>query len=87
MLNNMSSEGPSSQSAALHGLMGRCFLLFALPGCVNRPLCRFCRACVRLLQRADVLMPLMEGLEICISEASVVAPDGAHINIAWDSDI
>ena len=67
--------------------MVRCFSLSALPGCVNRPLCRFCRACVRLLQRADVLMPLMEGLEICISEASVVAPDGAHISIAWDSDI
>ena len=42
---------------------------------------------MRLLQRADLLMPLMEGLEICMSEASVVAPDGAHINIAWDSDI
>ena len=59
----------------------------SLKGYANWLLCRFCRACVRLLQRADVLMPLMGGLEICISEASLVAPDGAHISIAWDSDI
>ena len=42
---------------------------------------------MRLLQRADALMPLMEGLEVRISEASMVAPDGAHIDIAWDCDI
>ena len=49
--------------------------------------CRFRRACMRLLQRADALMPLMEGLEVRIAEASMVAPDGAHIDIAWDFDI
>ncbi|CAL5229048.1 g12297 [Coccomyxa viridis] len=48
---------------------------------------RFCRACMRFLQRADALMPLMEGLEVRISEASMVSPDGAHIDIAWDCDI
>jgi hypothetical protein len=40
-----------------------------------------------MLQHADVLMPLMGGLEIRVSEVNVVAPDGSHIDIAWDFQI
>ncbi len=40
-----------------------------------------------MLQNADVLMPLMGGLEIRVSEINVVAPDGGHIDVAWDFQI
>jgi hypothetical protein len=32
-------------------------------------------------------MPLMEGLQVRISEANLVAPDGAYMDIAWDFEI
>ncbi len=48
---------------------------------------RFCAACARLLQNADVLLQLMDGLEVRVSEVNLVAPDGAHIDIAWDFEI
>ena len=48
---------------------------------------RFCAACMRLLHNADVLRNLMDGLEVRISESNLVAPDGAHIDIAWDFQI
>ncbi|CAL8469784.1 g9326 [Coccomyxa elongata] len=48
---------------------------------------RFCSACMRLLQNADALMQLLDGLEVRISEVNVVAPDGVYIDIAWDFQI
>ncbi len=42
---------------------------------------------MRLLQNADALMQLLDGLEVRISEVNVVAPDGACIDIAWDFQI
>lgn len=42
---------------------------------------------MRLLHNADVLRPLLGGLEVRISEVNLVAPDGAHIDIAWDFQI
>ncbi|KAK9833576.1 hypothetical protein WJX81_007838 [Elliptochloris bilobata] len=53
---------------------------------------RFRAAALRLLQHADALQAracadLMSGLEIVIGEVNSVAPDGAHVAIAWDFDV
>ena len=48
---------------------------------------RFCSACVRLLHSAHSLRDLMDGQEVRVSEANLVAPDGAHIDIAWNFQI
>ena len=42
---------------------------------------------MRLLQNADMLLQLLDGLEVRISEINAVAPDGAYIDIAWDFQI
>ncbi|KAK9907490.1 hypothetical protein WJX75_004677 [Coccomyxa subellipsoidea] len=48
---------------------------------------RFCTACQRLLQNADTLLQFMDGLEVRVSKVNIVAPDGSHIDIAWDFEI
>ena len=48
---------------------------------------RFCTACQRLLQNADTLLQFLDGLEVRVSEVNIVAPDGSHIDIAWDFEI
>jgi hypothetical protein len=42
---------------------------------------------VRLLHSAHALRDLMDGQEVRVSEANLVAPDGAHIDIAWNFQI
>ena len=50
-------------------------------------LCRFVSGCTRLLHHAEVLKPLLEGLDVRVSDINMVAPDGAHIDLAWDFQI
>ena len=42
---------------------------------------------MRLVHSAHALRDLLDGLEVRVSEANLVAPDGAHIDIAWNFQI
>lgn len=48
---------------------------------------QFISCCKRMLFNADSLSQLMEGLSFRISYANQVAPEGTHIDIAWDFEV
>lgn len=53
----------------------------------NLPDEQFISCCKRMLFNADSLSQLMEGYSFRISYANQVAPEGTHIDIAWDFEV
>ncbi len=45
------------------------------------------RCCGRLLQHADVLQPLTDGLSLRVSDANRMPQDGQVVEIAWDFNL
>ena len=48
---------------------------------------QFISCCKRMLFNADSLSQLVEGLSLRISHSNQVAPEGTHIDIAWDFEV
>eukprot|EP00884_Botryococcus_braunii_P019096 jgi/Botrbrau1/5870/Bobra.0366s0049.1 len=51
------------------------------------PVDRFASACERLLGLAPAVGALLESASIRVSYVNQVAPDGSHIDIAWDFEV
>ena len=48
---------------------------------------QFISCCKRMLFNSDSLSQIMEGLSFRISHTNQVAPEGTHIDIAWDFEV